>query len=126
MDIREIEEILGRLRLKNPQHIIIVNEPVVERFDGVAYYRGLAERFSDTIVLSSDMKPDTVIHEVLHTVGIANEFITQILSNILLVKAKLLPAFLTSKPKYIECSGCERYKILHEKYKGRATHYVKV
>ncbi|MEM3484988.1 MAG: hypothetical protein QXI12_05150 [Candidatus Methanomethyliaceae archaeon] len=123
MNILEVQEILGRIALPSPSNIIIVSEPIAEG-DGLVIYKGLAERFSDTIVLAPHASYETPIHEILHsTFGIGNELVVELISKIISLKSRFFPSLLSNKPEYELCQYCDKFKALHTKYKDRAYHY---
>lgn len=126
MLIEEVEEILGRTWLPKPAHIIMVLEPVAEVKDGAVFYRGVSQRFGDVIVLTPQAAFDTPIHELLHSMGLASEFLVRVISKALALKAQVWPAPFAERPRYQLCSGCEEFRVLHEKYAGRALHYRRV
>lgn len=126
MDISEVEEILGRTWLPKPRHVIMVTEPVTEPVDGVVFYRGVSQRFGDVVVLTPQAAFDTVYHEILHSLGLGSELVVRVISKVLALKAQILPALFAEKPRYQLCSGCEEFRVLHEKYAGRALHYRRV
>lgn len=132
MEIYEVAEILGAYPLiPKPQHVIIVREPVREQVDGYLYFRGLQPKFrSDVIVLTPQATDETVLHETLHSLGFG-ELGATVLGKILIRKYEMfgrgiLGNLLFGPVEYVKCHGCEEFKLLHEKYSGRAEHYVRV
>lgn len=131
MEIYEVEEILGAYPLiPKPRHVLIVKEPVREWVDGYRYYRGLQPTFrSDVIVLSAQATDETVLHEVMHSLGFG-ELGASLLGKLLIKKYEVLGrGFLGDSiwgsVRYAKCQGCEEFKALHEKYAGRVEHYVR-
>lgn len=132
VEIYEVEEILGAYPfMPKPKHVIVVKEPVREWVDGYLYFRGLQPKFrSDVIVLTPQATDETVLHETLHALGLG-EFGASLLGKLLIRKYEvlgkgLLGSLLFGEVKYVKCSGCEEFRVLHEKYAGRAEHYVRV
>lgn len=115
--------------LPKPKHVVVIKEPVMEGMkgvNGIVAYRGVTQRFGDAIVLTPQASEETAIHEILHSLGLASEFLVDRLAKALTLKARLLPGFkstLLQRPKYELCTGCEEFRILHEKYGNKALHY---
>ncbi len=133
MQLTEVEEILGCYgMLGAPMHMIMVNEPVRERLDGVmAYFRGLQPKHrSDTIVLTPQAVPETVPHELVHTMGLG-EMAAYPLGRVLVWKYRLLRnvpvlgSALARQVRYKKCGGCDEFALLHQQYAGRAEHFVR-
>lgn len=133
MELGEAEEILGCFNaLGAPKHLIIFNEPVREKIDGFAYFRGLQPKHrSDTIALTPQNTDETVPHELIHADLGLGELAAYPLGKILVWKYRVLRNFPTLKSliappvKFQKCSGCGEFNLLHERYAGRAEHYVK-
>ena len=128
MTIQEIEEMLGYTRfLPLPKHIIITKEPVSMKLDGEIRFRGLQPKFrSDTIILTPDANPETVFHEIVHTLGFGENVaypLGKLLDRINQIKRQIP---FKRNVKYERCNYCEEFKVLHEKYQGRAEHYKKL
>lgn len=124
-----MEEILGVYRLPKPQHIIFVREPVSEQVDGVIYFRGLQPRMrSDVIVLTAHAIDETVVHEVLHCLGLG-EIGANLLGKLMVRKYRILKNSGLLKPqrgvKYRKCGWCQEFERAHQ-YGGRVEHYVKL
>jgi len=132
VEIYEVAEILGAYPfIPKPQHVIVVEEPVREQLNGTLYYRGLQPSFrSDVIVLTPQATDETVVHETLHTLGFG-EFGATVLGKLLVRKHRLfgrgiLGDLIFGSVEYVKCQGCEEFRILHQKYAGRAEHYIRV
>jgi hypothetical protein len=71
--IEELEQIL-KLHpfLPKPQYIVVVEEPVIAQLDGlVAIVRGATPAWRrDMIVVTPVAGHDTVVHEIIHTMGL--------------------------------------------------------
>lgn len=133
MELAEIEEVLGCFSLlRAPLHLLVVKEPVHEQIDGMAYFRGLSPKHrNDTIVVTPQATPETVVHEAIHAQSGLGELATYPLARAWvkkynLLRAICLPCLRKNRVKYHKCSGCEEFKLLHERYTGRAEHYIKV
>jgi len=130
--IEELEDILSFYRfLPKPRNVVLVGETVTGRVNQRQLrLRGLkpADK-KDTIVLTPDATPNTVLHEILHMLGLRNELITQLLGNLLtrkyrFVKARpVLSSFLRRDLKYRLCEECREFSKLHQ-VDGRLQHYV--
>lgn len=112
-------------------HLMIVNEEVHEKLNGMAYFKGLQPKHrQDVFVLTPQASDETVPHELVHTLGLG-ELAAYPLGKILVWKYRVFKNFpmlksLRSSPmKYQKCSGCNEFALLHERYPGRAEHYVK-
>ena len=130
MELGEVEDVLGCFSaLRAPKHLIMVREPVTERMDGIAYFRGLAPKHrSDTIVVTPQASPETIIHETIHAQFGLGELATYPLAKAWVQKyflARFLPVLGSKKVKYQKCSSCEEFRLLHERYSGRAEHFIK-
>lgn len=131
MELAEIEEVLGCFSaLRAPEHLIVVNEPVHEQVDGIAYYRGLAPKHRhDVAVITPQATPETVVHEAIHAQFGLGELATYPLAKAWVQKYRLsmLLPFLTQRKnvKYERCPGCGEFRLLHERYAGRAEHFIK-
>lgn len=130
MELSEIEEVLGCFSaLRAPENLLVVTEPVTERVDGLAYFRGLSPKHrNDTIVITPQATPETVVHETLHAQFGLGELATYPLAKAWVQKyflTRFLPVLGGRKVKYQRCAGCEDFRLLHERYAGRAEHYIK-
>lgn len=134
IDLYEVESILGCYPMLGSRvsHLIMIGESVHERVNGLAYFKGLQPKHrSDLFVLTQQSSDETIPHELVHTFGLG-ELAAYPVGKILVWKHRVLRNFptiksLVSSPvKYHKCSGCEEFKLLHERYSGRAEHYVKV
>jgi len=117
--------------LAYPQHVLIVKEPVYEQVNGKLYFRGVAPKHrNDVIVLAEHAIPETVVHEVCHNYGF-DEALTDIIAKRLIKKYEFLKKFPTlksllfRKPKYQLCQSCGEFKLLHTKYKNRVEHWIR-
>ncbi|HDN18279.1 MAG TPA: hypothetical protein ENF41_04380 [Candidatus Bathyarchaeota archaeon] len=132
LTIKDVEEILGLYRiLPKPKHVIMTHESVIAKTDGHVVFLGLQPKWrKDVIVLTPQATPETVIHETLHTMGFG-ELGADILGKVLVVKYEitrnfpLLKRIISRKVEYTRCYGCQEFAELHNKYAGRAEHYVK-
>ena len=126
--IHDVEEVLARHPfLKAPAHVIIVKEPI-EYTQGVKkiLFAGMSPSWRrDTIILSSLATQETVIHEVIHTYGLGETAAWGIAPRLYSIRRRL-PNLFRRQVKYARCTGCEEYRVLHEKYSGRAEHWVRV
>lgn len=133
MQIEDIEEILGLARfLTVPKHLIKINEPTYQETNGKIFFRGLQpKKRGDVVVLTPQANSETVLHECVHSTFGFGEEITYPLAKIMDIKQKIIGRFplvkgiLTKKVNYQKCSGCEEFSQLHEKYKGRAEHFIR-
>lgn len=133
MELSEAEEILGCFRMmKAPRHLIMT-EPVHETVDGIAYFRGLQPKHrSDVVVLTTQATDETVPHELVHSNFGLGEIAAYPLGKILVWKYRvlknlpMLKSIVAPPARYQKCSGCEEFGLLHQRYAGRAEHYVKV
>jgi len=114
------------------RHLLVINEPVHERVDGLAYFRGLQPKHrQDVFVLTPHASDETVLHELVHTFGLG-ELAAYPLGRVLVWKYRVLRNFpalkslATSPVRYRRCSGCEEFRLLHERYGGRAEHFIRV
>lgn len=131
MELAEIEEVLGCFSaLRAPKHLLMVKEPVHERLDGLAYFRGLQPKHrGDVIVVTPQATPETVVHEAIHAQFGLGELATYPLAKAWVQKyflTRFLPVLGRRRVKYQRCSGCEEFRLLHDRYAGRVEHYVKV
>jgi len=127
LDISEVEDLLNRLRLMGfvaPQHIFITDEPIMAEVDGRVFFRGLAPRGGDAIVLSRDADVTTAPHEIVHTLGLG-EFAANIIGRLAALKYNV--------SKGLPFSGLRLKEVRYQEvddvppqYKGRVRHYVKV
>lgn len=130
MELSEIEEVLGCFSmLRVPNNLLVVKEPVHERVDGLAYFRGLSPKHrNDTIVITPQATPETVVHEAIHAQFGLGEIGTYPLARALVQKyflTRFIPILGSKKVKYQRCAGCEEFRLLHERYAGRAEHFIK-
>lgn len=130
MELAEIEEVLGCFSaLRAPENLLVVKEPVTERVDGLAYFRGLAPKHRyDTIVVTPQATPETIVHETLHAQFGLGEFATYPLAKAWVQKyflTRFLPILGSKKVEYHKCPGCGEFRLLHERYAGRAEHFIK-
>lgn len=133
MRIEEAEEILGCFHaLRAPKHLIIFNEPVHEVVDGIAYYRGLQPKHrSDTIALTPQKTDETFAHELVHADLGLGELAAYPMGKVLIWKYRVLRNLPTVKSliappmKYHKCPSCEEFPELHQKYAGRAEHFIR-
>lgn len=134
MELGEAEEILGCFHmLRAPEHLIMIKEPVHETVDGVAYFRGLQPKHrSDVVVITPQATPETVPHELVHADLGLGELAAYPLGKILIWKYRvlrnlpMLKSLIAPRVKYQKCSGCEEFRLLHERYAGRAEHFIRV
>jgi len=133
MNIRDVENILGLHRgLRAPLHLLITNEPVVQRVDGHVQFRGLQPKArSDVAVLTPQADAETVVHEVLHANLGLGEQVTYPLARLIRLPREMLgmkaPVLPRLRPYHYQlCQGCEEFKELHTAYKGRAEHYKRM
>jgi hypothetical protein len=125
MRIEEIEEILGLTRLPAPMHILLTDEPLT---DGL--YLGLQPKdIPDVIVIGAGATPETVFHEIVHTLGFGEEVAYPAGRLLKWIwerrrKREYLSKLLRREVKYELCQGCERFRTLHDKYSGRIQHYI--
>jgi len=132
--LNEVESILGCFHmLGSPKHLIMIKEPVHEQVDGFAYFKGIQPKHRrDTIVLTPHASDETVPHEMVHADLGLGELAAYPMGRVLVWKYRMLRNFpaiksMVSKPvKYQKCSGCGEFELLHQRYGGRAEHYIKV
>jgi len=127
LEISEVEDLLNSLRLMGlvaPQHVFITDEPIVAEADGAVFFRGLAARRGDTIVLSRDADVTTAPHEIVHTLGLG-EFAADVIGRLAALKYNVSRGLPFSGLRLREV----RYQEVDDvppRYKGRVRHYVKV
>jgi len=128
MRIEEISEILGLYPLLfKPKHILITHEPITD-----GSFAGLQPKWrSDVIVLGKDADKETLIHEILHTMGLG-EFAAYPLAKILAIKHDIISQFpiakvlLTRKVVYKKCpEELSEFLAGKPKYRGRIEHFVR-
>ena len=102
MRIEEVEEIL-RLHpyLPKPKFVYMVDERVIADLDGaLAVVRGATPKWRrDTIVLTPDSGHDTVVHEILHTMGFG-EVVANVLGGRIAKLRRLIPPLVKDEVKY--------------------------
>jgi len=101
MDISEVEKILAEHPLlPKPRYVLLTEEPVTANVDGMLVFRGLTPKWrKDAIVLTPLANDETVVHEVLHTLGFG-ELGAYTLAPLLRRLRKLLPPLLRGNVKY--------------------------
>lgn len=133
MELNEVESILGCYPMLGSRvnHLILVKESVHESTNGMVYFKGLQPKHrQDIFVLTQQASDETLPHELVHTFGLG-ELAAYPIGKIMVWKYRVLrnlPTLksLVSNPvKYQKCSGCGEFGLLHERYAGRAEHYVK-
>lgn len=130
MELAEIEEVLGCFSaLRVPRHLLIVKEPVHERVNGLAYFRGLSPKHrNDTIVITPQATPETVVHETIHAQFGLGELAVYPLAKAWVQKyflTRFLPILGKNRVKYQKCLGCGEFDLLHRRYASRAEHYIR-
>lgn len=132
MELAEVESVLGCFStLRAPRHLVMIKEPVTEKVDGLAYFRGLSPKHRhDTIVITPQATPETVVHEAIHAQFGLGEFATYPLARAWvrkynLLRAVCLPCLKKKRVEYQKCPGCGEFALLHERYGGRAEHYIR-
>jgi len=102
MRLEELEQIL-KLHpfLPKPQYIVVVEEPVIAQLDGlVAVVRGAAPTWRrDMIVVTPLAGHDTVVHEIIHTMGFG-EAVATIGGNVLARFRELFKPIIKREVKY--------------------------
>lgn len=143
LTIEDIERLLNEYYIiVPPDHIIILDKPVIGLKPFLAVYKGLQPVWRpDIIILTPLADEETLIHEILHTYGFG-EFIAYHGARILLIKNRLLKNFpllrelrlriLGRKVRYQLCNGCELCTDIYRSLRllpppgSKPRHYVKV
>jgi len=102
MDIKEIEAILEQHPfLKKPKYIYMIDDIVYERLDGLTLlYSGITPKWrKDLIALTKTANDETVVHEVLHTIGLG-ELGAHVLAPVLRRFRSIVPPMLKTKVEY--------------------------
>jgi hypothetical protein len=112
-------------------HLIVVNEDVREKLDGMAYFKGLQPKHrSDVFVLTPQASDETVPHELVHALGLG-ELAAYPLGRMMVWRYRVLrnlptlKSLVSSPVEFRKCSGCEEFRLLHERYAGRAEHFIR-
>lgn len=121
MDISEVEAILRTHPfLKKPKYVFMIEEPVTARVNGMIVFKGMAPKWrKDVIILTPYATHETVVHEILHIMGL-KEAGASMISKVLRTLRSFIPSVMRSEVKYIPCSGCE----FVEAHKRGIKHYV--
>lgn len=126
MRIEEVEEVLGHYRLlRPPEHLFMVREPVLERTDGTAVYKGLQPKGSGrSAVLTPQADTETAIHEVLHANFGLSEKTTYPLAKVLTLKYQVIKKFPVLFSLLKRPVRYEKMEDVPEKFGGKVDHYV--
>lgn len=133
MELSEVENILGSYPVLGSRvnNLIIIKEGVHERINGMAYFKGLQPKHrSDVFVMTQQASDETVPHELSHTFGFG-ELAAYPIGRVMIWKHRVLNNFPTLKShaaspvKFRKCSGCEEFALLHQRYAGRAEHFIR-
>ena len=125
MDIETVENVLSRhVMIKPPKHVVIIDDYVLDEFSERMYYVNGATPswLHDVIVLSKTATEETVVHELLHTYGFGEDAAYSI--SPILYNLRRSFALRRRNVKYYQCNGCNRFRVLHERYSDVAKHYV--
>jgi len=124
MDISEVEAILSHYRfLGPPEHLLLTQEPVSMKTNGDVIFLGLGLHAKSMVVLTPQATPETVPHELAHTLGFGESVARPfgriaIKKHELMEKFPLLGSLLKREVKY------ELRDDLPEKFKRKVQHYV--
>jgi len=128
MEISEVEEMLGSLRLLGllaPQHVFITDEPIYRQSDGKVFYRGLSPKGErGIIILSAQADVTTTPHEWVHSLGLG-ELVAYPLANLLALRYRLIQRIGILRFGFFNVEYREAYDVPRE-YKGKIRHYVRV
>jgi len=125
--IEDVEEILSGLwSVKLPDNVFMAEGDILyaQQVNGLAL--GAYAQEIDLIVLPKLAKPDTITHELVHRLGIRNEFLADLAGSFLLKRSRrkrhgLRSVFMPKRPvKYKECDGCHLCESI---IKAKGTHY---
>ena len=143
MDIHDIERLLSEYYvILPPEHILILDKPVVGLKPAFVVYRGLQPSWRpDIIILTPLANEETVLHEILHTYGLG-ELGATYGAKILLIKHRILERFPLlrelrlriggKKVEYRLCYGCPLCRdmwhtlLIHPPPGAKPKHYIRV
>jgi len=101
MRIEELEELLSKHPfLPKPKYVFMIEERVIAELNGYSFVRGATPKWrGDVIILTPDARHDTVVHEVIHTLGFG-ELVANLLSPRIAKLRELIPPIISSNVKY--------------------------